>query len=126
MIALDARKTELEGLIADAPQPPAVLIHPRMGDRYREEVGRLREALNAESRREEAAELIRGLIERIVLKPAVDDAGKKMLTIDLTGHLAGILALGGAATKKGANGAPLDQQIKMVAGVGFEPTTFRL
>jgi hypothetical protein len=84
------------------------------------EVGRLREALNEESHREEAAALIRGLIETIVLKPAADGAGKKSLTIDLTGHLAGILALGSAAKKKGANGAPLDQQIKLVAGAGIE------
>lgn len=129
MIALDARQTELQGLLADAPQPRAVLIHPRMGDRYREEVGRLREALGDESRREEAAEIIRRLVECIVLNPDADSAGKKKtLTIDLKGHLAGILALGSAAKKKkGASGAPdLEQQIKLVAGVGFEPTTFRL
>jgi hypothetical protein len=89
-----------------------------MGDRYREEVGRLREALNDESRRDEAAELVRGLVESIVLNPAADGGGKKTLTIDLKGHLAGILALGSATKKKkGANGAPdLEKQIKLVAG----------
>jgi hypothetical protein len=56
MTDLDARKTELEKLIAEAPAPPPVLVHPRMSDRYREEIGRLREALTEESRREEAAE----------------------------------------------------------------------
>jgi site-specific DNA recombinase len=30
MVELDARKTELEGLIASAPEPPAVLVHPSM------------------------------------------------------------------------------------------------
>jgi hypothetical protein len=164
MIELDARKTALEGLIANAPEAPAVLVHPRMADRYRQEVGRLREALNEPSRREEAAEIIRGLIDSIVLRPQ-GDGRKRTLTIDLTGHLAGILLLAGA--KKREAGAPasgqqtklvagtdptlclpdgeqmklvaggrlglrlpgtedLERQIKMVAGVGFEPTTFRL
>ena len=63
------------------------------------------------------------LIDRIVLTPT--EASKK-LEIDLFGDLAGILGL--AANKNG----PLDesdpsiQQVKLVAGVGFEPTTFRL
>src|SRR4029079_17356508 len=61
MIALDARKTELDALLAAAPEPRSVIIHPRMGDRYREEVGRLRKALCEVRRREEAAEIIRGL-----------------------------------------------------------------
>ena len=63
-----------------------------------------------------------------MLNPASDGGGTKTLTIDLKGHLAGILALGSAAKrKKGASGTPaLDQQIKLVAGAGFEPATFRL
>jgi site-specific DNA recombinase len=48
------------------------------------------------------------------------------LELDLYGDLAGILTLAGKKDR------PLDQndrsvqQVKMVAGVGFEPTTFRL
>jgi hypothetical protein len=41
ILALEARRIELEGLLAEAPKPHPVIIHPRMGDRYREEVGRL-------------------------------------------------------------------------------------
>ncbi|MCL4766886.1 MAG: hypothetical protein KJZ80_11670 [Hyphomicrobiaceae bacterium] len=114
MVELDARKTELDGLIANAPEPPAVLVHPSMGERYRQEVGRLREALNEPSRRVVAAEIIRGLIDRIVLRP-VGDGRKKTLAIDLSGHLAGILLLAGAKQKEA--GVPAsDQQIKLVAG----------
>ncbi len=124
MIELDARKVELEALIADAPEAPAVLVHPSMGERYRQEVTRLREALNEPSRREEAAEIIRGLIDAIVLRPE-GDGRRKALTIDLTGHLAGILSLAGA--RKAEAGAPApDRQTKLVAGIGFEPMTFRL
>ncbi len=68
---------------------------------------------------------IRGLTDSIVLQPS-GSGRERTLTIDLTGHLAGILNLA-RETKKGAAGAPAsDQQIKLVAGVGFEPTTFRL
>ena len=50
------------------------------------------------------------------------------LRLDVKGELAGILALCDAGKKKPGQADPagLDQQIKMVAGVGFEPTTFRL
>ena len=46
------------------------------------------------------------------------------LDIDLHGDLAGILSL--ATAKKGADQGPDLQQVKMVAGAGFEPATFRL
>jgi hypothetical protein len=115
MTALDARKSELRKLLADALQPPPVLVHPRMGDRYRQEIGRLREALSDVSRREEAAEIVRGLIDAIVLQPSGTGRGRT-LPIDLSGHHAGILDLA-RETKRGAGGAPVsDQQIKVVAG----------
>ena len=50
------------------------------------------------------------------------------LRIEIKGELGGVLALCGAAdTKKpGREGRALAEQIKMVAGEGFEPSTFRL
>ena len=45
--------------------------------------------------------------------------------IELVGELVGILALGEAQTTKPAASAGLWSET-MVAGVGFEPTTFRL
>jgi hypothetical protein len=70
----------------------------------------------------EAADILRSLVDRIELRP--NQQGK--LEIDLYGDLAGILTLAGRKDR------PLDQddqsvqQVKVVAGVGFEPTTFRL
>jgi hypothetical protein len=64
-------------------------------------------------------------VDRIELSPVVKN-GRKTLSIGLYGRLAGILAM---ATKAKA---PLDESdapmkvTKLVAGVGFEPTTFRL
>jgi site-specific DNA recombinase len=51
----------------------------------------------------------------------------KALRIELKGELAGILALAAERQKPGGlSAAGLAEQIKMVAGRGFEPLTFRL
>ncbi len=120
---------------------------------YREQVTSLHLALGTGERedRTEAAERLRSLVSKIVLTP--EDG---QLAIDVHGDLAGILAIAHAnAPPAGADGVPqaklvagtrgklnlpknkgrlrgaadvadLAQQVKLVAGVGFEPTTFRL
>jgi hypothetical protein len=65
---------------------------------------------------------IRSLIDEIRLVP--EDGALK---IELRGELAGILALASESTKaRGLSTTGLAEQIKMVAGRGFEPLTFRL
>ena len=66
----------------------------------------------------QARELIRGLVEAIVLVP---EDGR--LRIEVRGELAAILRLSGHANEKAPAGSPelLAEQIKMVAGAGFEP-----
>ena len=92
-------------------------LHPNLAELYRQKVTNLAEALNDEHTRLEAAECIRELIEEIRLVP---ENGK--LRVELYGELAALLRL--------ANGHPRSKgtgvQITLVAGVGFEPTTFRL
>jgi site-specific DNA recombinase len=63
---------------------------------------------------------VSALIREIRLVPAGG-----VLAIELTGDLAGILALSAGASD-GGSAASKALQIKMVAGAGFEPTTFRL
>ena len=115
------RREELEALLAGTKEEP-VLLHPNMGAEYRKHVANLAQVLNREENRGEAADILRSLVDRIELRP--NQQGK--LEIDLYGDLAGILTLAGKKAK------PLDetdlsvQQVKVVAGVGFEPTTFRL
>ena len=115
------RREEVETLLAGTTEEP-VLLHPNMGAEYRKQVANLAQVLNREENRGEAADILRSLVDRIELRP--NQQGK--LEIDLYGDLAGILTL---AAKKDR---PLDQnglsvqQVKVVAGVGFEPTTFRL
>jgi hypothetical protein len=58
---------ELEALLARAVDEP-VLLHPNMAEVYRVKFARL-DSLNDEHDRTEAAETIRGLVDRIVLTP---------------------------------------------------------
>ena len=82
-------------------------------------------SLNDQDHRIEAAEILRKLIDRIVLSPNEDKSG---LVIDLAGDLAGILQI--AKEKRiGHQQNPrrlLADGVDLVAGARFELTTFRL
>lgn len=93
-----------------------------MAVHYRQQVANLGRILSADDNRAEAADILRSLIDRIELTP--NPNGK--LDIDLHGNLAGILRL--AANKNGplTESDPFIEQVKVVAGIGFEPMTFRL
>ena len=114
---LENRKEILEEDLKTEPPPP-IRFHPNLSEVYREKVQNLSEALNANDTRLEAGEIIRSLIEEIRLVPQDDQ-----LKIHLKGELAEILAFS-ANQKPGSNGTGL--KTTLVAGVGFEPTTFRL
>lgn len=120
MVAIEKRKKELEVFLAEAEEPPP-LLHPSMALQYRKRVQQLYEALQDEDegKRTEAADTLRSLVDRIVLTPT---DGK--VEIDVQGDLAGILTIS-TQTKNPAGGAGR-WQVKMVAGAGFEPATFRL
>jgi hypothetical protein len=81
MAELEARKAEFEAFLAKAVEEP-VLLHPNMAQVYCAKVARLADALNDEHERTEAAEMLRGLIDRIVLTPKEKD-GRRSLSIDL-------------------------------------------
>ena len=84
---------------------------------------------------EAAKGALRGLVERIVLTPEADGAG---LSIELHGALAALLQLATgsdahsqtatASILRSIEGQSFDdvEELVLVAGVGFEPTTFRL
>lgn len=119
MVQLEDRKAELEQQLTEEMPPP--LLHPEMATFYREKVGALHEALQAdtEATRLKAGEILRSLVKEIILTP---EAGE--LKIDVRGDLAGILAIS-LKTKTPATGTGVSQ-FEMVAGIGFEPMTFRL
>ncbi len=121
LIRLERRQDELNALLVEAEPRRTPLVHPNLAEVYRKKVAVLHEALQDEDTMAEATELIRSLVDEIVLTPENGE-----LRIDLKGELASILTLSTGSKK------PVDlsgdglEQIKMVAGVGFEPTTFRL
>jgi site-specific DNA recombinase len=124
MSDLENRKAELETRLKDG-EDNSVLIHPKMGGYYRDEVARLREALSGDGGGD-ATSHMRKLIDRIVLTPVEDKDGRKSLSIDLHGHLAGILSLATKAGKPLNEAGAAIKSMKLVAGAGFEPATFGL
>ena len=93
-------------------------LHTNLPELYRNKIGRLAEALNAPETMTEAAEIMRGLIDRIVLMPVDGE-----LRAELHGDLA-VLARFAQEGERRSDGNPA--RLSVVAGVGFEPTTFRL
>jgi site-specific DNA recombinase len=67
LLLLEGRQTELNQLIEAAP-PPVPRFHPKLAEVYRTMVSDLRAALNDPVARDEAAEILRGLIERVTVR----------------------------------------------------------
>jgi site-specific DNA recombinase len=80
MDSLEARKAELSAQLAEAPaDTPDMLLNA--SHLYANKISHLTEALNRPEDRAEAAQTLRGLIERIVVRP-----GAKRGQIDATLH----------------------------------------
>ena len=90
---------------------------------YRERVEQLTAVFPDDALKAQAFERIRSLIDTVVLKQE-----NGILAIHLRGELASMISLcAGAETQKASAVASEEAlQIKMVAGTGFEPVTFRL
>ena len=122
---LEARKAELTEKLANADAPPP-LLHPNMAMLYAQRIEQLSEHLQDEDGRARAAETLRSLVDQVTLVP---DNGE--LAIVLRGDLGAILRFTAGKQNPGflSEAEALDNllsQVSLVAGVGFEPTTFRL
>ena len=138
--ALEAERDDLDAKVATAPAP-APHLHPALPTVYRRKVAGLTQALAADDGGY-ARDAVRQLVEDVRLVP---EDGR--LRIEVRGELSTILALGGGAgganrhldlhTLRGggrrgtrevhpSEAFALAQQVKRVAGTGFEPVTFRL
>jgi len=108
---LERQKDQIEARIAKAP-PPLLRIHPNVAEIYRTKIQRLEDALTRPDDASEAAEAMRGLIEKIVLTP-----GKKRgeVKAELHGELAAILALTSSQKPKPALDDG-DMRFSVVAG----------
>ncbi len=115
---LEARQDEINERLATVPvEIPD--IHPNIAGVYRRKVERLAEALADPRDRDEAAEAIRGLIERIVLTPG---AKRGELHAALHGDLGTILEWARNGRAKGATDTPgSGMSVSVVAGARSEP-----
>ena len=142
MQELEDRKKEIQEILSHSTED-TVIFHPNMAQLYHKSIQSLVASLTNEEKRSEAAEILRGLLDKIVLTPTAD---KSRLCVDLHGDLAGILSISTQADRarierhlswyQPKQQVKLDSsepesarpsgQVALVAGVGFEPTTFRL
>ena len=120
-------RQDLEQQLSQTEAPSSLVYHPSMAETYRARVTRLISELGAHGSYNQTWESLRGLIDKIVLTPSADGEG---MEIELCGDLGGLLRLASGAGdhSEGACAEVTDfaGKIFLVAGVGFEPTTFRL
>ena len=95
-------------------------FRPNLAEHYARMVSELRALLNKPECKQEAVTALRKLIDRIDLAPSEDG-----LLVDIVGDLAAMLHLTTPNMQK-AISEETALAISLVAGVGFEPTTFRL
>ncbi len=123
--SLESRKAELIAKL-QTPVPAAPRLHPNLAEVYRAKVERLGEALQAGADSQVALDAVRSLIERVVLTPLETGKG---FEIELVGEIAAMITLGAGMPQPTRSGVGPDlfaRSIKVVAGIGFEPMTFRL
>ena len=120
---LEARQDMLNERLAAVPADLPD-THPNIADTYRRKVARLAEALDHPEDRDAAASAIRGLIERIVLTPGAKWAEMNAV---LHGALGTIFEWAGSGRKNTKADIPMPEvSVSVVAGEGFEPSTFGL
>ena len=113
---LEARLAELDARLS-APVPSPVRLHPNLAEIYRRKVGALAETLADPEIRTAALETIRGLITAVTIHE--DGEGVR---VELEGAITAMIELAQPKAER-----TLDRcSVEVVAGVGFEPTTFRL
>ena len=113
---LEAQKAKLEAQLA-SPAPEPVRLHPNLSALYKRKVEALTASLGEPSIRQQALDTIRGLISQVVVHH--DD---EQIVLELEGALTAMVDTAQAGAGYGIDAC----SVKVVAGVGFEPTTFRL
>ena len=119
----EAEKSRLEGqlrMLTRAVPSTTILPHPVLLQLFEEKVGRLRETLNAETVRGEAAEILSTLIESVTIYPHGEHGPEAEVVAKVSDLLA--FATNDNAAPKGGDRSSM----VVVAGTGFEPVTFRL
>ncbi len=121
--ALEQEKAQAAARLSSFKPAPIVRLHPNLPALYRSKIEKLADALNEPATAAEAGDILRGLIERVVLTPV--GAG---LRAELYGDFATIAALAEGPVLRDKNPGSVVEPglLSVVAGRGFEPLTFRL
>ncbi len=123
MDTLEARKTDLDIKLAAVPEAEPILLHPALAQVDGAKIAALADSLNNEATKSEAIVLLRGLVTEARMIPETTALNGHI--IELTGDLAAILELSDPQIQK-TRRLTGGGSVSLVAGVGFEPTTFRL
>jgi len=94
---------------------------------YRQKVEALEAALQDETIRPEALEVLRSMVEKVIVTP---QSGASLL-VELHGDIARLIAITAAGSETAKEKRPTSEKVgrsvpSVVAGIGFEPMTFRL
>nr|WP_244547196.1 recombinase family protein [Bradyrhizobium sp. Gha] len=118
LAALEAERDEIERERATVGADP-VEFHPNAADAYRLKIRSLKKWLagTGDEARQAAFAGIREIVEKVTIHPR---GPGEPVGIEIDGQLAAILRLSDTVTGAG------ESQGAMVAGIGFEPMTFRL
>ena len=119
---LEAQKRALTRELSLQTEEDKIVLHPNIGELYARKIGDLKSLLQNDTTKHQATEIIRSLIEKIVVSPT-DLRGKS--DVVLHGALASILAYASDTAQSGAVSSGVGR-VLLVAGAGFEPATFRL
>jgi hypothetical protein len=112
----------------DGGSRPPVALPADLAAAYRQEVDQLNGSTDGADGTE-TRELIRSLIERVIITPMPDG---KASEVELVGEIAAMINLAVNATRPGkqklsrAMRDSFTSSVQVVAGTGFEPVTFRL
>ena len=82
---------------------------------------KLHDALSDDARRSEAMEILRTMIEKVIVTATGDET-----EVALHGELGAMMHLAESRQKESPGQLKPRHSFSVVAGVGFEPTTFRL
>jgi len=105
----------------EAAMPTEVPLPDNLPDQYRAYVDSLVETLNDDGIVSRASDLLHDMIDRVVVRY---DEAEKTFDIAIDGNIVPMLEAGNPAG--GGAYARMGSSIKLVAGTGFEPVTFRL
>ena len=120
---VEDRKKELSVELSAIPNKEPILLHPSLAQVYAEKIHDLADSFYEKNTRPQAIELLRSLLSEVRLHP--NENAPDCHDFELYGELAAILAFSASKNdepRRFTGGV----SVLLVAGVGFEPTTFRL